>query len=209
MPRLFVFLFVGIFISHPAFALLDLPERLDSTQYRQADKLMQQVVQRYERSRKLYNEQGPQAFASTLSDKIPFDHQKEIMQMLTKLPELPTLAHTEGKITFNFESGKTLNFSNYEVVLGKFVDGKYNKRYNFNSSPKENWDSFQQKSKEKLSFLQIFESINFLILPPANAQEYKIDDTAVISVGSVTGVVVLGELFGVRPKSFGAGGGHQ
>jgi len=209
MLRLFAFLFVGIFLSPLSHAILDLPERLDEMQYVQADKLMQQVVQRYERSRKLYMQQGPQSFASTLSDKIPFDHQKEIMQMLTKLPELPTLAHTKGKITFTFENEKVLNFSNYEVVLGKFVDGKYNKRYNFNSSPKENLESFRQKTKEKLTFSDVFKSLNFLFFPIAQAQEYKTDDTAVISVGSLTGVVVLGELFGVRPKSFGAGGGHE
>lgn len=209
MLRLFVFLFVGMIVSPLTAAVLDLPERLDHTQYAQADKLMDQVVKRYERSRQLYLKQGPQSFATTLSDKIPFDHQKEIMQMLSKLPELPTLKHTEGNITFTFGDEKTLNFSNYEAVLGIFRDGKYNRRYNFNSSPKENWDSFQQKTKEKLSFIQLFKSLNFLILPSAYAQEYKTDDTAVLSVGAVTGAVVIGPLFGFYPKDYGAGGGHQ
>jgi hypothetical protein len=211
MQRLSTCLFLSAIFSAPASAALNLPERLEHAQFTQAEKLMQEVVHRYERARINYTQKGPQAFVNALSDKISYEHKKELMQMLSKLPELPTLSMTNKTITFSLEDEKPLSFDVYEVVLGKFKSGKFNKAYNFNSSPKENLEVFQLKDKEQeymgAHFLDRFD---FIFLPRAQAQsKTKAYYPGIAATGSLIGVTVLPSLFRIYPDDYNAGGGHN
>lgn len=162
-----------------------LPETLEDDHLKRAKPLMNEIVLRFERARKEYNKKGPQAFVDSLSDKITTEDKKEIVQILAKLPELPQAKFAEQVLTLNFENGKSYEFQLADVIMGKFKSGTYNKKFNYNLSPKENLEIFNLKD-EKKSYSNLFDQIlRSVFIPLSYASSIKEGrDAAVISIGT-------------------------
>lgn len=197
----------GIFFcATPLFAKVQIPDFLEQGQLQKALPAMQEVVLRYERARKHYLEKGPEAFVNSLSEKLKVEEKRELIQLLSKLPELPKVSLQNDILNFDFESGKRMEFKVAEVILGRFNSGNYSKRYNFNASPKENWDAL--KIKEKKDTLSAFQKfLDSVFFPMAFANDATGRDIGVVTIGSLTGIVVLPKL-GYVDYSPQGGHGH-
>ncbi|MEZ4816006.1 MAG: hypothetical protein R3A80_12535 [Bdellovibrionota bacterium] len=181
--------------SQKSYAKTLLPDVLEKGDLEKALPLMQNVVDRYERARKAYRKKGPQFYVDSLSEKLSKEDKKEILQLLSKLPELPHLSIKAEELVFEFEDQSVLNFKIADVILGKFKSDGFSKRYNFNLSPGENWKAFQVKNKPKdYSYRYLLDALKEFLLPRAYAYSKISRDIGLVSVGALTQAVVLPRL---------------
>lgn len=185
---------LSFLLASLSYGKVQLPDYLEKGDLEKGIALMEGVVNRYERARTLYNKKGPEAFVNSLHEKLSEEDKKDILQMLVKLPELPKLSLKKDTLYFEFENVQRLEFKVSDVILGRFNSGNFSKRYNFNLSPKENWELLKVKNN-KSALLKLFKELEHFALPLAYTSGIAPGrDVGIVTIGSLTHILILPKL---------------